>query len=143
MEGEGMANDTLKSVDWNNYDMRMVKPHELEIIEDCIGKFFMAHTKAELYEGVIKRNIMLCPVNTVKDIVEDRQLESRKFWQQIEHPQLTSPIKYPGSSFRFSEIESALVPRIPYPGQHNQEIYEGDLGLSPEEILRLKDANVI
>ncbi|MFH0960131.1 MAG: CoA transferase [Pseudomonadota bacterium] len=143
MDNEGMANEGLRSMDWINYDMRLVKPEELDRMEECIGQFFRAHTKAELYEGAVKRDIMLCPVNTVKDIFNDPQLKSRKFWQEIKYSKCDAPLHFPGPFFRASEMSPAPIEKIPNLGEHNQEVFEGELGLSREEILRLEDANVI
>jgi crotonobetainyl-CoA:carnitine CoA-transferase CaiB-like acyl-CoA transferase len=143
MDTEGMANETLRKMDWINYDMRAVRPEELDQIEGWMGEFFKAHTKAELHEGAVKRDIMLCPVNTVKDIFTDPQLESRRFWKEVNYPGCDSPIRYPGPFFRSSEMNPTPIEKIPRYGEHNREVFEDELGLSREEILRLEDTEVI
>ena len=144
IDGEGQASDALKNMDWDSYDMAQIKPEELAILEECIGKFFMSHTKEELYKGALERMIMVCPVCTLKDVFEDnQQLRARLFWQSIDCPELDGKVAYPGHFFSASEFSCAPLQRAPLIGEHNREIYEGELGLSQQELILLKQAKVI
>jgi formyl-CoA transferase len=71
------------------------------------------------------------------------QLAARDFWQEIEHPETRITLKYPGAFVRASEASPRVQRRAPHTGEHNIEIYEGELGLSSEEIIMLKQAGVI
>ncbi len=76
-------------------------------------------------------------------VVPNPQLEHRGFHEVIEHP-FTGPTRYPGFPARFSAWNSAER-RSPPPtlGQHNEEILVGELGLSAQEIERLRKEKVI
>lgn len=143
MDEEGLADDFLKSVDWNNFDFSQLIQSELERFEERFGRFFLKHTKAELYDGAIKRGIILYPVNTIGDLLKDPQLQHRGFWKEVEHPEINGCLTYPGSFIRSSEISLSIRRRAPLIGEHNLEIFEGELGLSRKEILILKEAGVI
>jgi crotonobetainyl-CoA:carnitine CoA-transferase CaiB-like acyl-CoA transferase len=103
----------------------------------------MMHTKAELLEGAVKRRVMLYPVATTKDILENVQLAARSFWVEVEHPELGAAITYPGAFTNASETPPRISRRAPLIGEHNEEVYEKELGISREELLRLKQAEVI
>jgi len=113
-----------------------------EIVE-ATEKLFLAHTKTELLEEARKREIQLYPVGTPADIMVNPQLEARDFWQEIEHPEMGITLKYPGPFVVASEASPRIQRRAPHTGEHNIEIYEGELGLSREEIIRLKQAGLI
>jgi crotonobetainyl-CoA:carnitine CoA-transferase CaiB-like acyl-CoA transferase len=100
-------------------------------------------TKAELFDAAITRGVLLCPVNTIEDVVESPQLESREFWQQVEHPELCDTITYPGSPIKLSEDACPPLRRAPLIGEHNQEVYEKELGFSKEQLVTLKTSGVI
>ncbi len=143
MDEEGLADDSLKKMDWENFDLGKLTRDELQGYEDKIARFFLNHTKKELYDGAIKRGIILYPVNTIGDLVNDQQLKGRGFWVNVNHPELGEDLIYPGSFIRTSEKSLTINRRAPLIGEHNLEIYEGELGFSRKEILMLKEAGVI
>lgn len=142
MDSEGMAPDYLKR-DWTTFDLASIAAEELEQIMKPIGEFFKCHTKAELWEGARKRGMQFYPVNDIEDIVEDPQLQSRDFWVQVEHPELDTTITYPGPFIKLSETPCHIWRRAPLIGEHNVEIYQGELGLSQGELSVLKQKCII
>ena len=142
MDEEGMAGD-LKEVKWEEIDMDKVGQGQLEHWEELTSKFFVTHSKEELYEGAFRRGGMLFPVNNVKDILENKQLAARDFWVEVEHPELGTAISYPGAPFKSNETAWRISRRAPLIGEHNEEIYEKELKISKEELAILKQANVI
>lgn len=85
---------------------------------------------------------MLYPVSTPRDIAENLQLAARGFWEEVEHAELDGTITYPGAFLKASEMSLGIRRRAPLVGEHNEEVY-AELGISREELLVLKQANVI
>jgi len=112
-------------------------------IEEPTSGFFMAHTKAELMEGAIKYRIMLYPISTTADLLESPQLGYREFWTDIEHPELNDIIRYPGKWANNSETPPRVSRRAPLIGEHNEEIYVSELGLSSASLEELKNSGII
>ena len=115
----------------------------MSLLEEHVGRFFMKHTKAELYEWAIKKRAMLYPVSDSKDLLENKQLMERNFWAAVEHPELGETMTYPGAWAISSEASFNVRYRAPLIGEHNQEIYERELGMTQEEINRLKQSGAI
>ena len=113
-----------------------------EIAED-FSRFFMTRTKAELFEEAGRRGIMLYPVLTPKDMLEFGQLAAREYWVEVDHPELGTTITYPGSFLKTAEPPYRIYRRAPLIGEHNEEIYIKELGLSKQELLTLKQMRVI
>ena len=143
MDSEGIANDFLKGVDWNTLDMRTISKEFLDQIEEPISKFFLTHTKSELYEGGLKRGVDVYPVSNVGDIAHNRQLEEREFWAEVNHDELGAKVRYPGAFAKTSLASCNIRTRAPLIGEHNEEIYVRELGFSREQLTMLKEANII
>ncbi len=143
MESEGVASDIIKGIDWDNIDLQTADQEIIDSITESTYKLFMSHTKAELLEGALKHNAQLYPVASVADILDNPQLTDREFWVELEHPELGDTITYPGAFAKTSEAPPRISRRAPLIGEHNQEIYEKELGISHEELLILKQAKVI
>jgi len=141
MDEEEMAPDFMKR-DWEALDMHTAKQEDFELFQQPIGEFFLKHTQAELYEGALKRGIMLYPVNTAREILTDPQLEARDFWSKVAHPELNAEIVYPGSFVKLSSTSCEIRHRAPLIGEHNNEVYK-ELGLSDAELIRLEQDGVI
>lgn len=143
MDSDGVAPDYLKQIDWATLDFATVPQELQDRIEKPIAEFLITHTKAELFTEALRRGIMLFPVSSPGDIVADEQLRSREFWVEVEHPEKDTLIKYPGFFIQASATPCQVQRRAPLLGEHNSEVYTGELGLSQKELVRLKEAGVI
>jgi len=143
MDSKGMATDYLKEKDWSKFDIASVTQSEIDLIEGPTAEFFKTLTKEEFLREAIERRMLGYPVSSAEDIIEDPQLKHRDFWARVEHPELGASIVYPGGFGKFSITFCGIKMRAPLIGEHNREIYEGKLGLTRAELVRLKEANVI
>ena len=143
IDEEGMAGD-LKDYDWTTYNSSAISQEELDHMHsDVITPYLMKHTKQEFYEEAIKRKILGCPIQDPKDVAESPQLAARNFFVKVEHPELDDTITYCGPFIQMSETPMTRWQHAPLIGEHNQEVYEKELGLTREQLLSLKQANVI
>ena len=149
MAEEGMPLGAFEPMrDWGYDDWLMRDPtsmslEEVDAEENSLLKFFATKTRAEIYEQALKRGIMLFPSNTTKDLAENLQLKEREFYVEVEHPELDETITYVGAPYKITETTWMISRRAPLIGEHNQEIYEEELGFSKEEMRLLKEARVI
>jgi crotonobetainyl-CoA:carnitine CoA-transferase CaiB-like acyl-CoA transferase len=143
LDSEGMATDFLKEFDWEEFDYNDITQEIMDRLEEPTGKFFMSHTKLELLEGAVQHRILFYPQFNTTDLLESAQLNAREFWVDIEHPEIGDTITYPGPFAKLSETPIKISRRAPLIGEHNREIYEEELGIAGEEILRLKKAGII
>jgi crotonobetainyl-CoA:carnitine CoA-transferase CaiB-like acyl-CoA transferase len=120
-----------------------VTNEELSRITDAFSAFFQTKTKAELFDEALRKGILLAPITTMEDIAGSPQLVARGFWEEIEHPELGRTITYPGYPIKISEAPHRVQRRAPLIGEHNEEIYEGELGYSSEQMSILKNREVI
>jgi crotonobetainyl-CoA:carnitine CoA-transferase CaiB-like acyl-CoA transferase len=143
MQEEGMSTEFLDTFDWKRPDFMSLSQEEMNEIEEPTAKFFVTKTKAELLKGAVNRGIMLYPVATTADMLEDEQLAARNFWVDVEHPELGVTITYPGAFGLCSETPQVISRRSPLIGEHNLEIYHDEMGISREKLVILKQAGII
>lgn len=145
MVEEGMASDWLINYNWEtDYDTSRLTQEESDRIDREFAVFFMTKTRAELFEQTFKRGIVLAPVYTAEDIYHSEHLKARNYWVEVEHDELDDKLVYCGSlNNTLSETPGRITRRAPLIGEHNLEIYEGELGFSREELIILTNAGVI
>ena len=141
MDSEGQAGELI-DVDWQKMDYLSVPPDAFDRWQDIFYHFFKTRTKAELCREALARGIVLFASSTPQDLLQDPQLQSRDFWTEVDYPELGAAITYPGPLYQSTEI-TWETRRAPFIGEHNSDIYEGELGFSKETICVLKHSGVI
>ncbi len=140
---EGMALE-LKDFDFaTQWDASTLTQEESDRRNAMIGRFFMTKTKAELYEKAVEKGILLAPCNTMEDLAKNEQLQVRGFWEKVEHPELGETIVYPGAPLKMEETPWRIQRRAPLIGEHNEEIFLAELGLTLQQMTILKANGVI
>ncbi|MEJ2738614.1 MAG: CoA transferase [Dehalococcoidia bacterium] len=145
MAEEDMAPDWLVNYNWVvDYDTTIVTQDEVDRVEGEFAKFFMTKTKAELFDESYKRGVILAPVNTAKDICESEHLKARNYWTEVKHDELNATLTYCGLlNNSMSKTPGKISRRAPLIGEHNLDIYEGEMGYSREEVCILMNAGII
>ncbi len=133
----------LKDYDWASQDTQTLTQEDADHRSHLLEEFLLTKTKAECMERAVAYSIRLIPVNNVKDMLESPQLAYRGFFQQVEHPELGETIAYPRFPIIMSEASPKIQRRAPLIGEHNDEVYEQELGISKEQLAILKNCGVI
>jgi crotonobetainyl-CoA:carnitine CoA-transferase CaiB-like acyl-CoA transferase len=82
-------------------------------------------------------------VRSPEDTLDDPHLWDRGFFVEVEHPEMDRSYLYPGAPYVFSETPWRIERRAPLPGEDNEEVYLGRLGLSSQELERLRLRGVV
>ena len=137
------APEWLQQTDWGAFNIAASTQDEIDALEHPFVEFLSRRTKAEFGSESLKRGILGYPVADVRDIRRDPQLAARNFWQPVEHPELDASVTYPGAFARFSAAQCGISRRAPRIGEHNDEIYRSELGLSGEDVETLRQRRII
>jgi crotonobetainyl-CoA:carnitine CoA-transferase CaiB-like acyl-CoA transferase len=144
MDEEGMADEWLKKFDWKkDYDSSTVTQKAVNRVNEAVVKFIATKTKREIYNEGIKRGIFISPVVNLKDVYENPQLQARGYWEQLFHPELDETITYNGPFVKMSETPIKYKRSAPLIGEHNEEIYFQEIGLSKKDLYTLKSVGII
>jgi crotonobetainyl-CoA:carnitine CoA-transferase CaiB-like acyl-CoA transferase len=110
-------------------------------IDGLMHPWLSEHTKQEVVDSAQELRIPFTAVNTPIEVFNDRNLRARGYFVPVEHPS-AGRVEQPGSPYHCSETPWELRP-APLLGQHNQQVFVDELGLSPEDLARLRDRGVI
>lgn len=113
-----------------------------EVLDEFIQSQVLGRSADELTAQLQAAGVSAYPVQNCIDIHQDENLEAFDFWHWLEHKEM-GPAPYEGLQHRLSRTPGALRSAAPVLGQHNDEVLSGMLGLSTDEIEKLKQENVI
>src|SRR5512147_716680 len=113
-----------------------------EIVVGAIAEFCAKHTKEELYEEGQKRRIAVTPINTAGEFIEMEQTKARGLFVDMDHP-VIGKYKQFGPVPRLMESPGGIFRPAPLLGEHNREIYMGDLGMNSDDLIALQAEGVI
>lgn len=143
MSEKQMAPEWFKQIDWSKFDVTTIAQSEVDALELPIKQFFASLTKREFFDGAVQREILGYPVFTVEDIHADAQLSARQFWQTLHNPQLGKTLNYAGGFAIFNGERPSIRRSAPSLGQHNNEVFTQELGLTEREVQQLEAAGAI
>jgi crotonobetainyl-CoA:carnitine CoA-transferase CaiB-like acyl-CoA transferase len=113
-----------------------------DVVVGAIAEFCSRHTKEELYEEGQKRRIAVTPINSVGEFINSEQVKARDTFVDMEHPMIGKYAHF-GPVPRFSESSGIISRTAPLLGEHNKEIYCGELGMSNDDLAALRASGVI
>jgi len=112
-------------------------------IDEAIAAWAADRTAAAAEEALLTAGVPANVVINAHDLSPNPQLEHRGFFQHLEHP-LAGKLRYPGQPQAYSGFPRGMRRRLPpLLGEHNVEVLRDELGLSDEEIERLRETQVI
>jgi crotonobetainyl-CoA:carnitine CoA-transferase CaiB-like acyl-CoA transferase len=118
-----------------------VSMEQYEEARAAVAACLARYTKREIMEIVVSEKLLMAPSLTIAEMREDTHLNHRGLFEVLQedgHPR-TLPGRL-GLTSIASHAQRGPAPRI---GEHNAQVYGGLLGLSAEELARLKSKGVI
>ena len=123
---------------WINSNLRR---QNADYINAQVTSFTSRFLKEDLAELMQKNGIPGLPVNSPSDFIKDPHIQAREFFGIVKHPVLGT-FAQPGCPFMVDGKRDAPSP-APLLGQHNREVFCGELSLSTSELAALAAAGVI
>jgi crotonobetainyl-CoA:carnitine CoA-transferase CaiB-like acyl-CoA transferase len=143
----GICDAATRDKDWIGYGGVLLSGKEpmseYERVVGLIADFAASRTKAELLKAALERGLLIAPITTMDEVLQSPQLQSREYWQRLEHPELARSFPYPGPFARFSRAPITYRRRPPLVGEHNRELYVDDLGISEVRFTDLARRRII
>ncbi len=112
-----------------------------EELDAIVQPWLMEHDRYEIFNALQDVRVQTGVCNSAEDLLKDPNYEARGFWVDMEHPE-AGKLTYPGAPVIMSET-AWQTSRAPLLGEHNEEIYHGELGHSSQELNQLRQNGVI
>lgn len=111
-------------------------------IETIMEDWFRAHALDEASGILMRHEVSFSPIYDIADIVADPHFIEREVLVRIEDEEL-GPVSMQNVVPRFSETPGRVWRAGPGVGQHNDEIYGQELGMSQAQLAELRGRNII
>jgi crotonobetainyl-CoA:carnitine CoA-transferase CaiB-like acyl-CoA transferase len=114
-----------------------------DLLDRELSAWFAGRDRDAVVEELAAAGIPAAPVVLSPDVVDNVQLRARGFFETVDHPH-TGRTEYAGLPFaRLRGVDRWCRRPAPGLGQHNDEVLGGELGLTAEELDRLRESQVI
>ncbi len=118
-----------------------VKNHVM--VKQIVEEWTQTKTVKEIVDELLAAGIPAAPIYGIDQVVADPHIAgAREMFVDTVHPK-AGPIKLTGSHIKFSETKTAIRTPSPGLGEHNTEVLESLLGMTPTEIQSLREEGVI
>ncbi|GHD49464.1 CoA transferase [Thalassobaculum fulvum] len=109
-----------------------------------VAGIMKTRTMAEWVEGLEAVGVPCGPVNTIDQVFADPQVRARGMQQQIpDHALTAEPIPTIAYPLKLSDTPASYRRPPPILGQHTDEVLGGELGLSADELAKLRESGAI
>ncbi len=112
-----------------------------DVVDEAISAWTSQHTKREVMEIIASAKVPCGAVLNMKEQLEDEDLRKRGIITKIDHP-VRGEMVVPGTPIMMSDSK-VPVSTAPIHGGNNEEVYGNWLGLSAEEVKKMREENVI
>lgn len=113
-----------------------------ESINQIVSDWFAERSAQEVSALMENARVPCSVVYSVAQVSSDPHVLARGMIREVESPE-GYPVSVASSPFQLSLTPAQVGAKAPKIGEHNEEIYHGLLGLSPQDLLRLREKGVI
>ena len=131
---EDMINDPTLQTPGDRYEAR-------DRVNGAITEWTMQHTKEEVMAAIAGAGVPCGAVFNTLELMHDPDLHARGVMTKIDHPQ-RGKVNVAGWPLRMSDSHVPVEPS-PLLGADNNNVYGGWLGFSAEEILDMRERQII
>ena len=113
-----------------------------EELKGLLEKGLAKWDRQPLFQASGERRLVFGMAQDAGDLVDCHHLAAREFFNSVDHPVAGSGM-YPGPGPHLSEFDFQIGRPAPLLGQHNREIFCGELGYSSQELVQLRAGGII
>lgn len=124
------------------FENRLTRAANWDALKIFLQELVKEYSVDELYHAGQARRVPLAPVSTMADLLASDHLKARGFFALIDHPEAGS-YRYPGAPYQFSATPWTIRRPAPLLGQHNAEVFRGELGLTAADFAAAQSSGVI
>lgn len=121
--------------DDHRFISRAARVENIEALDDAIAAWTSERSREVVVEALLERGIPVAPVRTLREVVEDPDLEARGVLQALDDPVL-GRVRVLSSPIRYDRRPPATPRPAPGLGEHAEEVFEEWLGSRSGATLR-------
>jgi len=129
-------------IDDPRFEDNSTRVENADPLNEEIEEWTRQRTTEEAIEILEANDAIVGPVNDMSDIFDDEQFQARDSFVEVDDPDV-GEVRTFGIVPKFSRTPGEVEFLGPQHGEHNEEVYRGELGLSEEEFADLENEGII
>ena len=129
-------------IDDPRFENGWLRTQNYQALEPVLTAAMKTKTTAEWVAELERVGIPCGPVNTIDRVAADPQIKARDMIIDVHHP-VAGSFKVVNTPFKFSRTQHTSQRASPDLGEHTHDVLNQVLGMTDDEINRLKDLKVI
>ncbi|MEX0666422.1 MAG: CoA transferase [Acidimicrobiia bacterium] len=117
-------------------------PENMQALLDAVGEWIAARSAQEVLDAFEEAGAVIAMAHDAADIVDSPAYKDRDAIITVDDPYL-GPVKMPNAVPRLSASPGSVRWTGPDIGAHNEEIYCGLLGVTAEDLEKLRESGVV
>jgi len=110
-------------------------------LDEIVGNWISDHTLQEVVDTFMNAGAVIGPVYTMDKLFTDPHFQHRESFVEVEDDDF-GKVKMPNVAVKMSRTPGKVRHSGAAKGQHNEEVFR-ELGLTPEQVRRLKEEGII
>ena len=131
--------DVLQTEEWRSFMYRIGNADDLYAL---MLEFTTKYTMRELFEAGRREGVPIAPILSIADFYNSPHTKAREYFVEVDHP-VAGKADYPGPPYKWTETPAVIRHPAPCLGEHNEEVYCQELGLSKDDLVALRGTGVI
>ena len=118
--------------------------HLETIIRPAVDRWAGSMGKVEVCEQLSAAGIAAGPCYTAPEVIADRHVANRHMLVEMERTDgAVDPVLVPGNPVKLSKMTEGPETRVPWVGEHTDDVLRSELGLSDAELDDLRTAGIV
>jgi len=119
------------------------RKHIDDIIRQGVNEWAADKTNVEACQLLAQAGVAAGPCLTAQQVIDDPHVATRNMLVEIPRLDGGDPVLTPGNPIKMSKMADGPETRMPYLGEHTDEVLSRELGLTADAIAKLRDQGVV
>jgi len=119
------------------------REHMDDILRPGVKAWAANKTNIEACRALADAGVAAGPCLTAQQVIDDPHVAARNMLMEIPRPEGGDPVLTPGNPIKMSRVSEGPDVRMPWLGEHTNEVLSAELGLDTQRIDELRKAGVI
>jgi crotonobetainyl-CoA:carnitine CoA-transferase CaiB-like acyl-CoA transferase len=121
---------------------RLSRAQNMDALKALMTEWLAGWKVQDLYRAAQEHRVPFAPINTMRSLYESEHLRQRNFFVELDQPGV-GKLQLPGMPSRYGNSHWGLRRPAPRLGEHNEEIFYGELGVTRDRLAALHELGIV
>ncbi|HKV53808.1 MAG TPA: CoA transferase, partial [Candidatus Binataceae bacterium] len=136
--------ELMGNPEWASDDLfkdRLSRGQNMDALKALMTEWIAGWKVQDLYRTAQEHRIPFAPINTMRSLYESEHLRGRDFFVELDQPGI-GKLTLPGMPSRYGNSHWAMRRPAPRLGEHNEEVFCGELRIGKDRLAVLHQAGI-